>query len=279
MAVTTYTTIDRVIVHEDRNGVQRNYRCDTLGSTVTLTDATTTTDTMAYWPFGEIRSRTGTNSTSFLYVGTRGYYASSALIYVRARHYGQKMGRWMTVDPNWPRSEAYSYVNNRVTSFIDPTGRIIVGLVLAARDWPGGQAECLDLLCEAPDPDLGKDLLKCLAEAGDNPDKVGDCFLEFGTGISTDAILKYLACLASRGVGVVGLGSDPGDPCNPRTGNTCYACCWSKYLVCMGKCLKEKGDACKAFRLLLCYSGSNRGGKDGGLTACQEDCDTDFSGE
>ena len=44
MPVTTYTSISGVIVHEDRNGTQRNYRPDTLGNTVALTDAT------AAWP-------------------------------------------------------------------------------------------------------------------------------------------------------------------------------------------------------------------------------------
>ena len=68
-----YTTINGVIVHEDRNGVQRNYRTDTLGNIVALTDATSTTDTMTYWPYGEIRTRTGTNATRFLFVGTLGY--------------------------------------------------------------------------------------------------------------------------------------------------------------------------------------------------------------
>lgn len=40
MPVTTYTSINGVIIHEDRNGTQRNYRPDT----VALTDAT------AAWP-------------------------------------------------------------------------------------------------------------------------------------------------------------------------------------------------------------------------------------
>ena len=34
-----YTTINGVIVHEDRNGVQRNYRPGTLDNTAILTDA------------------------------------------------------------------------------------------------------------------------------------------------------------------------------------------------------------------------------------------------
>ena len=123
MPVTTYTSISGVIVHEDRNGTQRNYRPDTLGNTVALTDASSATDTMSYWPYGEIRTRTGTNTTRFLFVGTLGYYTSSGRIYVRARHYKPSLGRWMTVDPRWPAQRAYLYSNLRPNLLTDPSGR------------------------------------------------------------------------------------------------------------------------------------------------------------
>lgn len=125
MPVTTYTTINGVIVHEDRNGVQRNYRPDTLGNTIALTDATTTTDTMTYWPYGEIRTRTGTNATRFLYVGTLGYSkdgGSGILTYVRARYYNALRGRWATVDPLWPDESAYSYVKAMPVGATDSRG-------------------------------------------------------------------------------------------------------------------------------------------------------------
>jgi RHS repeat-associated protein len=121
----TYTVIDGVIVHEDRDGVQRNYRPDTLGNTVALTDATTTTDTMAYWPYGEVRTRTGTNATRFLFVGTLGYSqdgGSGKLHYVRARYYMASWGRWTTVDPLWPFLSPYGYVRSHPLNSSDPSG-------------------------------------------------------------------------------------------------------------------------------------------------------------
>lgn len=139
MATTTYTVINGVIVHEDRNGTQRNYRPDTLGNTVALTDATTTTDTMTYWPYGEIRTRTGTNATRFLFVGTLGYSKDGGfgLHYVRARYYQANRGRWVTVDPLWPGESAYGYAKNNPFRFVDSDGKELVaataatGLVIA----------------------------------------------------------------------------------------------------------------------------------------------------
>lgn len=123
MATTTYTVINGVIVHEDRNGVERNYRPDTLGNTIALTDATTATDTMTYWPYGEVRTRTGTTATPFQFVGTLGYYRDSgSRTYVRARHYRMPLGRWTTVDPIWPGQPAYSYGVSQPQTFADPSG-------------------------------------------------------------------------------------------------------------------------------------------------------------
>lgn len=133
MAVTTYTTINGVIVHEDRSGTQRYYRPDTLGNTVALTDATTATDTMTYWPYGEIRTRTGTNATRFLFVGTLGYSkdgGSGIFHYVRARCYQASRGRWATVDPLWPDEPAYEYVANMPVQNIDPSGLTPWALIL-----------------------------------------------------------------------------------------------------------------------------------------------------
>jgi len=126
-----YTTINGVIVHEVRNGVQRNYRPDTLGNTIALTDATTTTDTWVYWPYGEVRTRTGTTATPFQFVGTLGYYQNtgSNLAYVRARFYQATRGRWASVDPIWPWEHAYGYGELQPTNFTDPTGMGLVAVI------------------------------------------------------------------------------------------------------------------------------------------------------
>jgi hypothetical protein len=101
MATVSYTVIEGEIISENRGGTERDYVPDPLGSTVALLDSTQTkTDTFAYWPYGEERSRVGTAATPFRFVGTSGYSRhSDSHIYVRARYLGCTSARWRTVDP------------------------------------------------------------------------------------------------------------------------------------------------------------------------------------
>ena len=93
-----YTVVNGEVIAEKRSGVRRLYVPDPLGSTVALLDNTQAqTDTFNYWPYGEERSRTGTTTTPFRFVGTAGYYRDSASrAYVRARHLDLARGRWLT---------------------------------------------------------------------------------------------------------------------------------------------------------------------------------------
>jgi RHS repeat-associated protein len=101
MPTTRYTVHNGRIVSENRNGIERDYVPDPLGSTVALLDNTQAkTDTFQYWPYGEERSRTGTTPTPFRFVGSRGYYRDSArLTYVRARYLQSVRGNWLSADP------------------------------------------------------------------------------------------------------------------------------------------------------------------------------------
>ncbi|MBI5707744.1 MAG: hypothetical protein HZC36_12240 [Armatimonadetes bacterium] len=124
MPVTDYCTIDGEIVSEIRNGTERDYVPDPLGSTVALLDGSQTkTDTYTYWPYGEMRTSTGTNATPFKFAGTLGYFRdSSTRTYVRARTYQQGYGRWMTVDTLWPIQPSYAYCQTNPVTWIDALG-------------------------------------------------------------------------------------------------------------------------------------------------------------
>ena len=131
MAV-SYTVIDGEIVSETRGGVSKAYAPDSLGSTIALYDASgNITDTWEYWPYGEVRTRTGTTPTPFQYVGTLGYYTDlTGNVYVRARSYQPKTTRWMRVDPFWPNlALPYAYSSVNPVSRIDPSGTWDFGLV------------------------------------------------------------------------------------------------------------------------------------------------------
>lgn len=131
-----YTVLDGQIVAEKRGANRKFDESDALGSTVALYDNTQTkTDSFTYWPYGETRTSTGSTGTKFKYVGTLGCRTQfDGGIYMRARVQQPDEGRWMTVDPLWPRELPYAYCLNRPPSLIDPSGelwQIIVGGIVA----------------------------------------------------------------------------------------------------------------------------------------------------
>jgi RHS repeat-associated protein len=130
-----YTNFGGELVAEDRGGVTSYYVPDNLGSTVSLLDSTgSISDTFTYWPYGEIRTRTGSTATLFTYVGGLGYYrVSSTRFYVQARDLRVDQARWATVDPLWPWQKAYGYVDNQPTDNIDPSGLCNCGEVTKSR--------------------------------------------------------------------------------------------------------------------------------------------------
>lgn len=122
-----YTVIDGEIIAEKRSGVRRLYVPNSLGSTVALLDNTQTqTDTFDYWPYGEVRARTGTTPTPFKFVGTWGYYGdSSGRGYVRARHLDPTKGRWLGPEPLWPSGgdvNRYAYAGGSPVTATDASG-------------------------------------------------------------------------------------------------------------------------------------------------------------
>ena len=124
MPTTDYLTLGGEVLAETRGGVERDYLPDPLGSVVALLDSSQArTDEVAYWPYGEERSRTGTTPTPFRFVGTLGYYRDTASrTYVRARVLGSGLARWQTADPLWPDESAYGYANDGPTTWVDPDG-------------------------------------------------------------------------------------------------------------------------------------------------------------
>lgn len=69
--------------------VSRDYIPDDLGSVVALiSGSASTSETFDYWPYGELKARTGSYNTPYLYCGTLGYYAdfaADASFYVGSR--------------------------------------------------------------------------------------------------------------------------------------------------------------------------------------------------
>lgn len=131
MAMTVvYTHFAGMLVHENRNGVERDYMPDPNGNVAALLDENQNkTDTWDYWPFGEVASRTGTTDTPFQHGGIYGYYTdtSGKREYAQKRIYNPNLGRWQTVDQWWPVEPPYEYVRSSPVSNVDPSGN---GLLL-----------------------------------------------------------------------------------------------------------------------------------------------------
>jgi len=135
----TYATVNGVLVEENRGGDVTTYVSDTLGSVVkTVDEAGMVTSESTYWPYGEVRTYSGTNPSRWGFVGTHGYLVVvSANLYVRARSYRADLGRWLSLDPYWPGEPAYQYVEGSPTVLADPSG-------LQSRGCPthGGEPGC-----------------------------------------------------------------------------------------------------------------------------------------
>ncbi|MBS1707751.1 MAG: hypothetical protein JSS65_03410 [Armatimonadetes bacterium] len=127
MAV-TYATVNGRLVQENRGGTVTRYVSDTLGSCVQTRDsAGNVTSTTEYWPYGEVRTSTGTNPSPWGFVGLLGYLTDTvSRLYVRMRHYRPGLTRWQTVDPIWPSHPPYHYANLASILFIDPYGLFFV---------------------------------------------------------------------------------------------------------------------------------------------------------
>ena len=119
----TYTTLDGVILSERENGVTKTYVSDPQGSVIGVLDESgNELYSATYWPYGEIRTETGTRP-AFGFLGALGYMRDfMQLLYVRARYLRTDLGRWMTVDPLWPSEPAYGYANFRPLESADPSG-------------------------------------------------------------------------------------------------------------------------------------------------------------
>ena len=120
----TYTTVAGMLVHEIRGGVETEYTPHTLGNLIECHNMDgVSTYTADYWPYGEVRTSTGTNPSPWGFVGLLGYYTDALnFLYVRARYYRPQLTRWQTVDPLWPEVVPYAYGDLSPTFFIDPMG-------------------------------------------------------------------------------------------------------------------------------------------------------------
>ena len=139
MAVTSYITMDGMLMGEMTNGVMRNYGTDALGSVVETVLNGVEEYTYQYKPYGGLLAKTGVGADPlYLWNGGSGYRATSLAFsdtYVRNRHYSSTSSSWSTSDRLFPQELPYIYARDMPTSLPDPSG------LSPLRTW-GGRFKC-----------------------------------------------------------------------------------------------------------------------------------------
>jgi RHS repeat-associated protein len=126
MPVVNYHTVNGQMVGQSTGSTFTQYLTDALGSVTATVNGKRVTNTYRYKPYGESLAKTGTGADpDFQWTGDTGSRVtgrSRAEQYNRARHYGTSQASWTSVDPIWPRSLAYIYVEGDPVHWIDPSG-------------------------------------------------------------------------------------------------------------------------------------------------------------
>jgi RHS repeat-associated protein len=111
----------------DANNNTRYYVYDYRGSTVAMTDATTSaniTHKYQYDDFGKLLQSEEADTNPFCYVGGYGVmHEDDALTFMRARYYDPEVGRFLSEDPIW-NTNLYPYTENNPIVYVDPKGDI-----------------------------------------------------------------------------------------------------------------------------------------------------------
>jgi RHS repeat-associated protein len=151
---------------------------DTLGNVIETRNMDTgaQTSSTTYWPYGEVRTQTGTNPSPFGFCGVWGYYTQAGQpTYVRARYYRPNLGRWQTVDPLWPGESAFEYAAGSPSNLVDHSGLASCSVQIGPCFVPTAFGACVALLCSMNSAkeiiDVIKGAIKIGNEVGGHPSR------------------------------------------------------------------------------------------------------------
>ena len=121
---TTYTIVHGEVLTENRNGTERAYLFDVIGSTMAIADSSQAiTDTFSYWPFGEQKSHIGPSATPLQFLGVYGARKDSVTrIHIGARELRTSLARWSQQDRLYMDRTRYSYALDNPVNYRDSSG-------------------------------------------------------------------------------------------------------------------------------------------------------------
>ncbi len=117
-----------------------SYHHDATGSTLALTDdSARCIERIGYTPWGQINHRVNITGmpydTPFLFTGFFGNQTdANGLLHMRARYYHPRLGRFLNADPAQEGMNWYGYAAGNPTSFVDPMGLGIDGVLNAVQN-------------------------------------------------------------------------------------------------------------------------------------------------
>jgi len=115
MAVTSYITIDGMMIGEITGGVMRNYGVDALGSVVETVLNGVAENNYSYKPYGSVLAKLGAAiDPSFLWNGGSGYKATmlaNSEYEAFERCFSSDSAQWTTVNSRWPSDSPYAFVS------------------------------------------------------------------------------------------------------------------------------------------------------------------------
>ena len=121
--------VNGLVSRIDANNNTRYYVYDYRGSTVAMTDATTSaniTHKYQYDDFGKVLQSEEADANPFQYIGKYGVmYEDNALTFMRARYYDPEIGRFLSEDPIWS-TNLYPYADNNPIVYVDPKGNVSI---------------------------------------------------------------------------------------------------------------------------------------------------------
>ena len=248
----TYTNYNGRIVCENRGGVETFFMPDTLGNVIETRDMATgvRTSETTYWPYGEVRTQTGTNPSPWGFCGVWGYYsAPGEPMYVRRGYYKPNVGTFLT-------SRGNGITNNlKGGSFFIMQDDPLMVIEPPYRFHPN--SSCIRMMTERINSldsltvdrqlgaKIGSCMQKCIADASLEDLAKGKqtepfrkcaekCLGNLITGPAGEILYEYTCCVAtSTKTNRAGI---PIDPCTERSDGFCSeACCAKLYCTCMIK--------------------------------------------